>query len=54
MEIFQESLEYALHVAIKTQEELEASWGYVVDSALLATWRLALKAVENNRNLVLK
>lgn len=53
MIVHQESLEYALHIAISVQAQREIDNDFRQDSALLATWRKALLAVQAGDNLEL-
>lgn len=54
MEIHKETFEHALVMAIAAQEQLEKTDGYTTDSAMLATWKLALEAIRKGENLVIK
>lgn len=47
--ILKENLEIALRHAIEERQKLEKSYGYSMDSALLAGWKENLAALQNGK-----
>ncbi len=54
MQIFQETLEEALRMAVAAEQRSEQERGYTQDSAMLSTWKAALEAVRNGEGLEIK